>query len=199
MIHGIVAGMLAYVLGSVPTGLWIGLRLRGIDIREHGSKNIGATNTLRVLGKGMGAAALAGDVAKGLVAVLAISRLSAWEHAPLACGMAAILGHTFSVFLRFSGGKGVATSAGVFLGLCPLPSLIAILVFGVVLALTRMVSAGSCLAALALAVGVFFFHEDWPLRVVVVLVALLVVVKHRSNIRRILRGEESRLGAGRQC
>lgn len=184
----------SYVAGSVPTGLWLGLWLRKIDIREHGSKNIGATNTLRVLGKPLGGAALAGDMAKGVIAVVVFGQLAGWEHLPLACGLAAILGHLFSVFLKFKGGKGVATSTGVFLGLATIPTLIAAVVFFATLGLTRMVSAGSVLAAVTMAIAVFLFPFTLPIRVATVLVAVLVVVKHRSNIGRIMRGEESKIG-----
>ena len=185
---------LAYCLGSVPTGLWLGLRLRGVDIRQHGSKNIGATNTLRVLGKTLGLIALAADVAKGALGVYIGHLLSGWDYAPLACGIAAIAGHTLSMFLKFHGGKGVATGAGVFIVLCPIPTAIAVGVFGVLVAATRMVSAASIGAAIALATATFFFNEDLPLRTVVVLIAAFVVFKHRTNIARILRGKESRLG-----
>ena len=189
-----VAVLLSYLLGSLPTGLWLGLWLKGVDIRQHGSKNIGATNTMRVLGKKLGAIALLVDILKGLIPVLVIARLGAGEHLPLACGIAAILGHTFSIFLKFRGGKGVATSAGVFLGLTTVPMLIAAAVFGAMLAATRMVSAGSMSAAIALAIAVLLLEPSLPIRVLTVCIALLVVLKHRSNLRRILRGEESRLG-----
>ena len=187
------AVFVSYVLGSLPTGLWLGLRVRGVDIREHGSKNIGATNTMRVLGKGLGAAALLGDMAKGAVSVLLVARFAAWEFAPLACGLAAIAGHSWPLFLRFRGGKGVATSAGVFWGLCPIPMGIATLVFALTLAVTRMVSAGSILGAVALAAAIYIFPYSMPLRVVATVVAVLIIVKHRSNIRRILSGKENRL------
>lgn len=183
----------AYFLGSIPTGLWLGLRLRGIDIREHGSKNIGATNTLRVLGKALGAAALTADILKGAAPVLLSAKFGSWEHLPLACGIAAILGHVTSPFVKFRGGKGVATSAGVFLALCPLAMLVAAVAFGLTLGLTRMVSAGSIVAALALASAIFVFEASLPLRAIVVLAALLVVLRHRSNIQRIFKGEENRL------
>jgi acyl phosphate:glycerol-3-phosphate acyltransferase len=189
----LVAIVLSYVLGSVPTGLWLGQWLRGIDIREHGSKNIGATNTMRVLGKKLGACALAGDVAKGLVAVLLFGRMAPWEYLPILCGLTSILGHTFSIFLKFGGGKGVATSAGVFLGLATIPVLFGILVFGVTVAVTRMVSAGSILAAAVVCVAAFLSPLSTPVRLVTVIVALLVIVKHRSNIKRILKGEENRI------
>lgn len=190
----IVVGVaVAYVLGSVPTGLWLGLRLRRVDIREHGSKNVGATNTMRVLGKNLGAIALVGDMAKGLVPVLVMGYVSAWAYAPLLCGLAAIVGHTASVFLRFRGGKGVATSTGVFLGLCPIPTLIAAAVFVVVVAASRMVSAGSILAAVAFTVVVYVLPHNWPTRAVVTLIALLIIVRHRTNIQRIVKGQENKI------
>ena len=184
---------LSYLLGSIPTGLWLGLKLRGIDIREHGSKNIGATNTMRVLGKKLGAVALAGDMAKGIIPVLLFARLGDWPHLDLACGLAAIIGHTASLFLRFRGGKGVATGTGVFLALCPIPTLIAAVVFAAVVALTRMVSAGSICAAAALCAAVYLTPATWPLRVIATLAAVLVIWKHRSNIQRIIRGQENRI------
>lgn len=183
----------SYALGSVPTGLWLGQRLRGIDIREHGSKNIGATNTMRVLGKKLGAVALACDILKGLAPVLLAQRYGAWEHLPMLCGIAAILGHTFSFFVKFKGGKGVATSAGVFLGLAPLPTLVGVIVFGVTVAATRMVSAGSVLAAAAMAISVFVLPVSTVIRVLTCVVAALVIYKHRANLQRILKGEENRL------
>lgn len=187
-----IAIAVSYVLGSIPTGLWLGQRLRGVDIREHGSKNIGATNTLRVLGKPLGAAALLGDMLKGAIPVLALGQLAPWPYLPLACGIAAILGHSFSLFLRFTGGKGVATSTGVFLGLLPLPTLIAAVVFGVSVYLTRMVSLGSILAAITLSIACFFVPAPMAVRVIVILVAALIIWKHRANIGRILRGEENK-------
>lgn len=183
---------LSYLVGSVPTGLWLGQWLRGVDIRQHGSRNIGATNTLRVLGKPLGAAALAGDMLKGVLAVLLFARLAPVEHLPLACGAAAIAGHVFSVFVRFKGGKGVATSAGVFLALATVPTLIAAGVFLAVALLTRMVSAASITAAAVLAVLTWVMPHSMPLRVIATALALLVIVRHRTNIQRILSGTENR-------
>lgn len=203
-IETIIALALSYLAGSIPTGLWLGLWLKKVDIREHGSKNIGATNTLRVLGKGLGAAALVGDALKGAIPVLVFARLSDWPYAPLACGMAAIIGHLLPIYIKFKGGKGVATSAGVFLALCPIPALIAVAVFVATALLTRMASAASILAALAMTVVVYAApHElvtapghllppDYTLRIVVTVVALLIVYRHRSNIQRILKGEENK-------
>ena len=189
----ILALLLSYVAGSIPTGLWLGLKLRGIDIREHGSKNIGATNTMRVLGKKLGALALIGDAAKGVAAVLLFARLGAWEHLPLACGMTAVFGHTTSVFCRFRGGKGIATAAGVFLALYPIHFAVALAVFAMVVAATRMVSAASMCAALALCAAMYATHTPWPVRAVTAALAAFVIWKHRTNIRRILKGEENRL------
>ncbi len=191
----------SYVLGSVPTGLWLGLRLKNIDIREHGSKNIGATNTLRVLGKPLGAIALIGDIAKGAVAVLVFARFAEWEYAPIICGLAAIAGHTWSLFLKFKGGKGVATSAGVFLGLCPVPTLIALAAFIIVVAATSMVSAGSITAAIVLTIAIWLLATDpltgtentLLLRAIATAVALIVIIRHRTNIQRILAGNENKL------
>ena len=193
------------MIGSVPTGLWLGLWLRGTDIRQHGSHNIGATNTLRVLGKPMGFTALSCDIGKGLAAVILGAVISPWPYAPMVCGLTAILGHTFSLFVRFRGGKGVATSAGVFLGLCPLPVLAALAVFILVVLLSHMVSAGSCAAAVTLCATVWLISDTWlstpmpplpssmVLRVVVTVVAALVVIKHHGNLRRIINGTENRL------
>jgi glycerol-3-phosphate acyltransferase PlsY len=186
--------VLSYLLGSMPTGLWLGLRIRGVDIRQSGSHNIGATNTFRVLGKGLGAAALVGDILKGVIPVLLIARLSGWEHAPLACGLAAILGHVTSPFVRFRGGKGVATSTGVFLSLAPIPTLIAAAAFLLVFLATRMVSASSIVAAVVLSTLMLALPGYDPmLRILTVIVALLVLFRHHSNIRRILTGTENRL------
>lgn len=189
----ILAIVLSYVLGSVPTGLWLGLRFCRIDIREHGSKNIGATNTMRVLGKGMGALALAGDVLKGVASVLVFGRMGGWEYLPLLCGLAAIVGHTASVFLKFKGGKGVATGAGVFLALYPIPSLIAVAVFALVVAGTRMVSLGSIFGAATLCVAMYAMHAPWVARAVATLVAVYIIWRHKTNIQRILKGQENKI------
>ncbi|MFP4500161.1 MAG: glycerol-3-phosphate 1-O-acyltransferase PlsY [Candidatus Hydrogenedentota bacterium] len=193
----ILAVLLSYLIGCVPTGFWLGLAIKNIDIREHGSRNIGATNTLRVLGKPLGAIALAGDMLKGVAAVQGFARLTGWEHAAIVCGVAAIVGHIFSVFVRFKGGKGVATSTGVFLGLAPLPTLITAAVFFAVVVVTRMVSAGSILGALTLTALIWLLGYSLPLQIFTSAVALLVIVRHRTNIQRILEGNENRIGGKR--
>ncbi|HOJ67660.1 MAG TPA: glycerol-3-phosphate 1-O-acyltransferase PlsY [Candidatus Hydrogenedentes bacterium] len=186
----------SYLLGSIPTGLWLGLYFRRVDIRKEGSRNIGATNTFRVLGKGFGLAALAGDVFKGWFPVTLATQfmVTSWPWLPLACGIAAVLGHTFSVFLWFRGGKGVATGTGVYLALAPLPTLIAAVVFGICFGATRMVSVGSISAAATLAVTVLALPGiTFPVKVVTPFLAVLVIWKHRDNIRRIIEGKENRI------
>ncbi len=185
---------LSYLLGSVPTGLWVGLLVKKVDIREHGSKNIGATNTLRVLGKGIGSVALIGDISKGVIAVLCVAKLAEWDYAPLACGFAAILGHTFSIFCKFKGGKGVATSAGVFTGLATIPMAIAFTVFIVTVAVSRMMGLASILGAVTLSITLWTIGEhDVSIKVIGTIVAVLIVIRHRENIKRMLAGEENKL------
>jgi glycerol-3-phosphate acyltransferase PlsY len=191
--------VLAYVIGSVPTGYLIGKIFRGIDIREHGSGNIGATNTLRVLGKPAGVTALVLDVAKGFVAVTALAAIAASGRSPVTLpmmqvllGIAAIAGHNWTVFLKFRGGKGVATSAGVFLGITWLPVLIAAAVFTVIVLSTRIVSVGSMSAAVALPVAMLALGSEREFVVFGIVAAALVLVRHSSNIKRLLRGKEHR-------
>lgn len=186
----------SYLLGSIPTGLWLGRYLRGVDIRKEGSRNIGATNTFRVLGRGFGLAALAGDVFKGWLPVILTTQFMAarWPWLPLLCGMAAVLGHTFSIYLLFRGGKGVATGTGVYFALAPMPTLIAAVVFAIAFGATRMVSVGSISAAATLTVAVLLLPGmALPVKVVTPLLATLVIWKHRDNIRRIIQGKENRI------
>jgi glycerol-3-phosphate acyltransferase PlsY len=188
---GCLAG--AFFLGSLPFGLWWGKLARGIDVREHGSRNLGATNVFRVLGPLHGAAVLALDVGKGTAAVLLAQRLSSSIMLALAAGLCAILGHILSPWVRFRGGKGVATGLGVCLVIAPPATALALGVWGVTLALVRRVSAASLVAALALPIAGWCTGPSagrWPRTVVAASIALLVWVRHRSNIRRLLNGEE---------
>ena len=184
----------SYLLGSVPFGLLVA-RSRGIDIRKVGSGNIGATNVLRSVGKSWGILVFVLDFLKGLLPALLAGPIShhAVADAGLYCGVAAIAGHNWPVWLGFKGGKGVATSAGVLAGAAPLTILPGVGAWVVVLLASRYVSLASILAALVVAASAWIFYGDHPvLAGLLTLLAALVVLRHKSNIRRLLRGEENR-------
>jgi len=200
---GVVA---SYLVGAVPFGLIAGKLFKGIDIREHGSKNIGATNVFRVVGKGAGIGVLALDVLKGAGPVLATGALigrflPSMEpvNIGLLCGAGAIAGHVAPVYIGFKGGKAVATSLGVMLAIVPLETLVGLGCFVVVVAITRYVSAGSITGATVLPVVVTLTHRQTLLTQSLWLVAacwalgIMVVWRHRSNIRRLAAGTENKL------
>lgn len=187
-----IAIALSYVLGSVPFGLWLGRIFKGIDIREHGSGNIGAANTLRVLGKRFGTITLIADAAKGFIPVILFAKLGTWPELPLLCGIAAVTGHMVSIFLKFKGGKGVATGAGMYLALAPYAMIGAGIAFAIVAKTTRIASASSLTATAVLGLIVLVSAATWPLRIITLLVVIMVFYKHRSNIRRIIQGNENR-------
>ena len=197
-----VAVIFSYVLGSIPAA-YIAGRSRGIDLRKHGSGNLGATNVFRVLGAKIGIAVFVFDMAKGALPVLLFPRWTTLGSWPLttalaiqiACGVAAIVGHVRPVFLKFGkGGKGVATAAGVFLGLAPIPAVIALATFAAVLLASGYVSLGSLTAATVLPIAVYLTSGASPLLFVAVVVAVFVFWTHRANIMRLRRGEEHRFG-----
>ncbi len=189
----------AYLMGSIPFGLLAG-KLKGVDIRDHGSGNIGATNVFRICGKGWGITVLLLDLLKGLGPVLLAKELYP-ENAELAhifAGVAAIVGHNFPVWLKFKGGKGIATSAGVLVALLPWALLVAFIVWVLSFAITRYVSLASILAALSLpvTVGIATFgpakSHTTPSFVFALVVGALAVWRHRSNIKRLREGSEHR-------
>lgn len=182
----------AYLIGSVPFAYILVKAVKGIDIRTVGSGNAGATNAARVLGKWGFITVFILDMLKGFAPVLAAYLFFGRETVVLLVMAAAVLGHTFTVFLSFKGGKGVATAAGAFTALVPFEMLIALALFLTVFAFTRMVSAGSITAAVALFLSVFFMEQWFLLKVFTGFIAAFVIYKHRSNIVRILKGEENR-------
>lgn len=186
---------LAYLLGSISFAVLL-VRLRsGRDIRSEGSGNAGATNVLRAHGKSLALAVAALDVAKGAVPVLLVRAVTADPKYAAAAAFAAVLGHVFPIFYGFRGGKGVATAVGAFAALAPLPLLVCLGIFIVVVALTRYVSLGSVVSmALLPAVCGAVFHSPRPVVFAAAATAVLIVVKHRDNLRRLARGEERRLG-----
>ena len=194
MIWGLL--LLAYLVGATPTSYLVGRLAYGIDLRKHGSGNLGATNVFRVLGWRAAVPVGIVDVAKGWAPAALFPR---WDQAAepewaLAYGAAAIVGHVFSVYVKFRGGKGVATSAGVFTALAPWATLVALVVWVTTVAITRIVSLGSLLAAVALPVAVYFTDEPRVTVWLAVGLALFVIYAHRSNIGRLVRGEENRFG-----
>jgi len=187
----------SYLLGAIPTSYLVSRAFAKIDLRQHGSGNLGATNLYRVLGWKYAIPVALFDIAKGAIPVLYFApRVSSSELFALACGVAAILGHVFSVFVQFKGGKGVATAAGVMLGLTPIALAVAAAVWGVVLLLTGYVSLSSIAAAAVLPAAVYLLeHPRTPeLFWVIVGVALGVIVLHRRNIQRLIKGTENRFG-----
>ncbi len=192
----LVTVIVAYFIGSIPTGYLVA-RAKGIDIRTVGSGNIGATNAFRVLGKGPGAFVLLADALKGYIACrYAVFPLQgpAMESHHICAGLAAILGHNYTCWLRFKGGKGIATSAGVMVALVPMALLIALAGFVVVFSITRYVSLGSITAAVLLPIGALLTHSSPRMIVVTSLVGALAIYKHRGNIQRLLNGTENRIG-----
>ncbi len=195
--HPAVGVLFAYLAGSIPFALLAG-KMRGLDLREHGSGNLGATNAVRVLGPVIGGVVYLGDTLKGLLPVLLlppVTRAARPDLWAIAFGVAAIAGHVFPIFLLGKrGGKGVATGGGVFFGLAWLAGLIALGVFLMTLALTRIVSVASIAAALALPLAVLAWRGvTSPLFSVSLAIGLLVVYAHRANIARLRRGEEPRI------
>ena len=187
--------LLAYLIGSVPTGVIVG-RLAGTDVRAGGSGNIGATNVARTAGHTAGVVTLAGDVGKGAAAVLLGRALGGGIDMAEAAAVAVVVGHVFSVFLRFTGGKGVATGFGVGLALFPQAMILPLGVFGVVAAATRLVSLASLAGALSTPVAMAVLGADRSTVMVMLLVAVLIAVRHIDNIRRLRRGVEPRFRKG---
>jgi glycerol-3-phosphate acyltransferase PlsY len=201
----IVAGLVAYVFGSIPTGFLVA-KARGVDIRSVGSGNIGATNVFRILGRPAGVFVLLMDALKGIVAVVIAMRFIApifldnpgfqsREWVGVCGAIGAILGHNFTFWLHFKGGKGIATSAGVLLALVPWSLLIILLVWLVLFAITRYVSLASICASATLPFAAWFTGESPTMIWITSGLAALAIYKHRANIKRLLNGTESRVSA----
>ena len=197
--------LISYLAGSIPTAIIYGKLTRGIDIRQHGSGNAGATNVFRVLGWKAGVLVLLIDMAKGLVATLWIYKIGTGsfigdpELLKILAGLSAVFGHIWTVFAGFKGGKGVGTGAGMIIGLVPGAVLVAVVVFVLVVAITRWVSLGSILASLT--IPIFLIIKRFVLTLPVsntllifgLLIPALIIFTHRSNIKRLLNGTENKL------
>jgi glycerol-3-phosphate acyltransferase PlsY len=186
--------ILAYLMGSIPTGVILAKAFSDVDPRLQGSKNIGATNVFRTAGKKLGAITLLGDILKGLIPV-AIARGTLDSYFWIgAVALAAFLGHLYPIFLKFKGGKGIATGLGVFLALSPLPAILSLFVFGAVLYRWRFVSLGSLSATAAF---LFLLALLNPHRIYIpfaLIIGVLIFYRHRENIERMLGGKESKIG-----
>jgi glycerol-3-phosphate acyltransferase PlsY len=197
----IVVAVVAYLLGSIPTGFLVG-KARGIDIRSVGSGNIGAANTFRAIGKIAGIVVLFIDFLKGFAAVEICSLILSFFgitdaaqviHYRIVAGIFVVLGHNYTCWLNFKGGKGIATTGGAYLALAPLAVLYALAAFILGFGLTRYTSVGSMLAALVLGVSVWFTQHDLTLRLITIALCILALLRHRSNIRRLIDGTENRV------
>ena len=196
--------LLAYLLGSIPTGYLVGKYLRGIDIREHGSGSTGATNVLRTLGKKAGISVLIIDMLKGMLGIALVKALYLNSANPLppdwqawlilATGLAAVIGHSKSIFLNFDGGKSVATSLGVLLMMSPWVALATLGSFLLVLAISRIVSLSSITGAIAVIILMLVLRQPLPYIFFASVAGLYVIIRHRGNIERLLSGTEPRLG-----
>jgi glycerol-3-phosphate acyltransferase PlsY len=202
ILYALFAGVAAYLLGSIPSAVWIGKRFHNIDVREHGSGNAGTTNTIRVLGWTTGIPVLLIDIAKGWLAAmlpvflhLATPASALMTNLQLFAGIIAIMGHIFPVFAGFRGGKGVATVFGVFLAVQPLLTICVMAVFLVVFFITGIVSVSSMSAGVSFPVLLFVFFDTPSVlfKIFAVIVGAALLVTHRENIRRIWKGEEKKL------
>lgn len=194
-------GLIAYVIGSIPSSVWIGKSYFGKDVRDYGSGNAGATNTFRVLGTQAGIVVLLLDILKGVTAASLILYIPSVSHGTdqyvnlqLLFGILAVVGHIFPVFENFNGGKGIATLFGMLIGIHYLLAVACVALFVVVLLLTRYVSLSSILATISFPIfTIYIFHRDEPLLIAFgVAAALMVVITHKKNIVRLLNGEESK-------
>ena len=202
MIDYFIFGSIAYLLGSIPTAVWLGKAKYGIDVREHGSKNAGATNTFRVLGKKPGIVVLLIDILKGFIAVFIpfLAGVGDWDsneliQVKLVCALMAVIGHVLPLFAGFKGGKGVATSLGVIIAVHPEAAAICVILFLIVFIASKFVSLGAIVAACSFPLTIIlYFKTDsvWLIAFSLVLSAA-VIYAHRKNITRLLNGEENRM------
>jgi len=202
--------LLSYLLGSMPTSIIASKLLKGIDIREHGSGNAGATNVFRVMGWKAGLAVLLIDIAKGFIPTIAFYKIGMkgvdWPiiNLQILAGISAIFGHIWTIFAGFKGGKGVGTGAGMLIGLAPFAVVVGLIVFIIVVAISRFISLGSIIASLSVPVTIIFqnygLEASFPLQLFILslFVPALIIYTHRKNIQRLLKGEESKFQFGKR-
>lgn len=180
----------AYIIGSIPCGYWIGKVFYGVNLKKEGSKNIGATNAYRVLGKKAGITVFLCDVAKGFIAA-ALGSFSA--DIAVYCALFALIGNNWSIFLKFKSGKGVACGLGAFTYLCPYATLAAFIVWLLVFLWKKIVSLASIISVPVVPIVMYIFDKPWQYVLLSVLAGTLVIVKHKSNIKRLINGEEKQI------
>lgn len=188
----IFAIIMGYFLGSIPSGLIVAGRYK-VDLRKHGSGNIGGTNAFRVLGKKAGILVTISDIVKGMIPTWIALQYFGGETLAIIAGLSAILGHSFSLFANFKGGKSVATGAGVMLILNPLSILFAILTFAIVLFTSRYVSLASMIAAISAALSVWLMDNSLLLKMIILFIVLFIVIRHQTNIKRLIQGKENKV------
>lgn len=188
--------LLGYVFGSIPCGLWLVQAFHGIDIRKYGSGNIGTTNVFRTVGSKTAAAVLAGDMLKGIMALYIISKFTADPIIVAITALGALLGHNYSLFLGFKGGKGVATGLGLFLYMLPWGAVAAFSVWAIIVLITRYVSLGSIVAAIVAAATGWYLQYPVPYAVFGTLAGFFVIIRHKDNIKRLIEGTESKIRPG---
>ena len=192
MLSIVLGATMAYLLGSIPSGLWIGRKFFQIDIRQHGSGNLGATNSFRILGKKAGTIVLLMDLLKGSISVLLLKQMDLHGISPLIIALFAVMGHTYPLFANFKGGKAVATFAGVILAYQPVLFLIGLGIFILTLAISKMVSFTSMLT-ISIGVLLSLYFQDMVLTTIALLADIFIIYRHRTNIQRIVNGTESKV------
>lgn len=192
MLSIVLGATMAYLLGSIPSGLWIGRKFFQIDIRQHGSGNLGATNSFRILGKKAGTIVLLMDLLKGSISVLLLKQMDLHGVSPLIIALFAVIGHTYPLFANFKGGKAVATFAGVILAYQPVLFLIGLGIFILTLAISKMVSFTSMLT-ISIGVLLSLYFHDIVLTIIALLADIFIIYRHRTNIQRILNGTEAKV------
>lgn len=197
MLDFVVAAAISYILGSIPNGLILGKAIWGVDLRQHGSKNIGATNAWRTIGKAGGISIFALDFLKGAISAYLGLHLGGSELAGVLCGILAIAGHSWSVFLAFKGGKGVATGLGVIAALMPMVTLIVFAVWFAIVYFTGYVSLGSIVGAALVPILTLFFGLHTEFLILGLIAAVFIIYRHKSNIERLLNGTESKIKAAK--
>ncbi|WP_156298951.1 glycerol-3-phosphate 1-O-acyltransferase PlsY [Streptobacillus canis] len=184
--------VLAYLVGSIPNALWIGKLFKNIDVREYGSGNVGSTNAARVLGWKLGVLTLILDVFKGAVFVLVAKKMNLDDISIVLIGMAAILGHSYSIYLGFKGGKAVATSLGVFLVLVPKVIALLLILFFAIVIITQYVSIGSISCAFFLPILTYILYNNYVYTIFGIFIGMIVIIRHKSNIINLINKQEAK-------